>query len=164
MVKVLFVCLGNICRSPMAEAVFASQVVQAGLQHLIFTDSAGTANYHPGERPDHRTLKVLKLQGIQTPHLARQIQPADFTESDYIIAMDRQNLMDLERVAERHPGPTARLELMGAYCPEVPERGVPDPYYDDLAAFELVYNMLKPACQALLEHIRQDVLSAAAQS
>lgn len=155
MIQVLFVCLGNICRSTMAEGVFAHLVKQAGLQEQIGSDSAGTANYHPGRAPDARTLAVLTHYEIAYTHRARQITPADFERFNYILAMDGANLADLKRVAQGLPGHTARLDMMGAYLPLQAGRcvPVPDPYYEDDSAFEEVYQMLYPACQQLLRQI-----------
>jgi len=159
MIHVLFVCLGNICRSPMAEAIFAHQVQQAGLSQQLQADSAGTANYHTGGRPDHRTLKILARHGIQTAHRARQVSRSDFQTFDYILAMDHHNLENLQRMqaslAQRPEGVKARLELMGAYELEQPVlREVPDPYYGELDDFEQVYQMLAPACARLLQEIQ----------
>lgn len=156
MIHVLFVCLGNICRSPMAEAIFGHLVTQAGLQDKIAWDSAGTSNYHPGKLPDHRTRQVLENHGISTRHLARQIRNPDFEQYDYVLAMDQHNLRDLTRVFQSHPPSRSRLELMGAYCEDGNCEDVPDPYYGELEDFEAVYVMLEPACRRLLGQIRSE--------
>ena len=155
MIKVLFVCLGNICRSPMAEAIFHHQVQQADLGQSIHTDSAGTSNYHPGEPPDHRTLEVLRAQGIETQQTARQIKARDFQDFDYILAMDRNNFTNIERMADQQGKTHARLKMMGAYAEAAGEPNVPDPYYGDLKNFADVYAMLAPACENLLSEIRE---------
>ena len=153
MTQVLFVCLGNICRSPMAEAIFAHLVDQAGLSSAFQIDSAGTSNYHPGKRPDHRTLQVLAQHGIQIEHGARQVTPQDFENFDYILAMDQQNWIDLKHVQARAHQPKAILERMNAFDDQASGIDVPDPYYDGLPEFEAVYQMLLPSCQNLLKHI-----------
>lgn len=157
MIQVLFVCLGNICRSPMAEAIFAHLVQQAELNEKIFTDSAGTSNYHPDEPPDRRTLQVLKQNGIFTQHRARQIRHQDFESFDYVVAMDHQNLENMHRWVRQQPPLKARLCLMGEFELDCSTpRAVPDPYYGDLADFEEVYAMLLPACEKLLQDIRRE--------
>lgn len=140
--RVLMVCLGNICRSPMAEAVLAHLAPQWSV------DSAGTGAWHVGEAPDRRTLAVLRQHGIATSHRGRQVQPADFRAFDLILAMDRQNLRDL--TALRPADATARLALLGDYDPEgVAE--VPDPYYDGPEAFAAVYAQCERCCRALVD-------------
>ena len=157
MIQVLFICLGNICRSPMAEAIFAHQVDNAGLSHTIKTDSAGTSNYHPGELPDRRTRQILESHGIKTTHLARQILHSDFNNFDYILAMDHQNLENLSRIYRQMKAPLAKLALIGDYeSAQNTPRAVPDPYYGELDDFETVYQMLEPACANLLKEIRQE--------
>jgi protein-tyrosine phosphatase len=138
--RVLMVCLGNICRSPMAEAVLAN------LRPDWTVDSAGTGGWHAGERPDHRTLSELQRHGIATRHRGRQVAVGDFTDFDLILAMDRQNLRDLQRL--RPAGATARLELLGAHDPDgVAE--VPDPYHDGPEAFAAIYRQITRCCTDL---------------
>lgn len=134
--RVLMVCLGNICRSPMAEAVLAH------LRPDWTVDSAGTGGWHAGERPDHRTLAELKRHGIATAHRARQVAAGDFRRFDLILAMDAQNLRDLQAI--RPTDATARLELLD------PD-GVPDPYYDGAEAFAAIYTQIDRCCRKLAQ-------------
>src|SRR5688572_13800322 len=102
--RVLFVCLGNICRSPLAEGVFSSLVHARGLEARYRIDSAGTGGWHAGERPDARAIAVARRNGVQLTSLARQVEPADLEEFDYLIAMDRENLRELTALARTHGG------------------------------------------------------------
>jgi len=151
-IKVLFVCLGNICRSPMAEAVFQEQVRQAGLDNAIEIDSAGTGSWHIGETAHPGTLDVLRRQGIAYNGRARQIRRSDLEQYDYVLTMDRSNLHDVRRMAGDS---RAEIRLFLSYAHEaglVTEEQVPDPYYDD--RFDYVYNLVSKGSQALLAHIR----------
>jgi len=151
-VRVLFVCLGNICRSPMAEAVFQHLVDEAGLSDRIEIDSAGTGGWHVGE-PAHRgTRRVLFQHGITYTGAARQIETRDFSRFDYVLAMDDANLSDLRRMMPAHSPATLRRFL--DFLPDAPTREVPDPYYD--GNFEGVYDLVRAGAEALLAHIRQD--------
>ncbi len=152
--NVLFVCLGNICRSPMAEAICAQQGQAAGLE--LHCDSAGTANYHPNERPDYRTLDVLMEQGIHTTHLARQIRDQDWQTFDYILAMDAANLADLKRQQQRLAPTHAELLPMGLFDPERGDSipNVPDPYYGEIEDFREVYTQLERCCGEFLNWVQ----------
>ena len=151
-VRVLFVCLGNICRSPMAEAVFQHYVDEADLSDAIQVDSAGTSDWHAGEGAHRGTLQVLRQHGIDYAGRARQISPRDFEQFDYILAMDRSNLADLRRLIPAEA--RAELRTFMDYAPDAPTRDVPDPYYN--GRFEEVYQLVQQGARGLLEHIRRE--------
>jgi protein-tyrosine phosphatase len=147
-VRVLFVCLGNICRSPMAEGVFRHLVAQAGLADRIVADSAGTGAWHVGEPPHHGTRRVLCERGIDYSHQARAVAPDDLTRFDYLIALDSENLADLRRLARGgHP----KIARLLDYAPSARTRDVPDPYYT--GGFDAVYDLVEQGCRGLLERI-----------
>ena len=150
--SVLFVCLGNICRSPTAHAVFAESVRSARLESSIDVDSAGTGDWHIGHPPDRRAQEYAKRRNYDLSELrARQVVPADFGQFDYILAMDKQNLADLEVL--RPQGSEARLSLFLDFLPSV-GLDVPDPYYGGDAGFDRVLDLVEQASAGLLEHIR----------
>jgi protein-tyrosine phosphatase len=147
--RVLFVCLGNICRSPVAENVFRHLVEEAGLDHEFEIDSAGTGSWHVGERPDRRAASVALARGIELRGYARQVTVEDLSTYDHVIAMDRDNLRELQRLA-RAGVATARIELLRAYDPERDGDDVPDPYYGGASGFENVFEIVSRSCRSLL--------------
>lgn len=149
-ISVLFVCLGNICRSPMAEGVFQQMVNEAGLAEKIRVDSAGTGDWHAGEQAHPGTRRVLAKHGIAYHGRARQITAADIKQHHYIVAMDESNVQDL--MAQY--GRPANLYRLLNFASQTHERNVPDPYYT--GNFEYVYQLLVDGCQGLLETIRRD--------
>lgn len=156
MVRVLFVCLGNICRSPMAEGLFLHYIKQAGLQDKIRVDSAGTGGWHAGERPDGRMLETAKRHDIPLPSRARKTRVNDFEEYDYILAMDESNLDDLKLLADGSTDSRAQLLKMRYFDVNAPNTDVPDPYWGGDQGFENVFQMLDRSTQKLLTHIRSE--------
>jgi protein-tyrosine phosphatase len=153
MIRVLFVCMGNICRSPMAEGVFRELVAQAGVSDQFELDSAGTIGYHAGE-PAHRgTRLILEQNGIHYEGRSRQITHQDLTHFDYLIVMDEENFHDVQRLnGQRSANP--KLHRLLDFASETPIREVPDPYYS--GGFDEVYQLVLAGCQGLLDHIRTE--------
>ena len=152
-VSVLFVCMGNICRSPTAEAVFRHYVENAGLTESIQIDSAGTHDYHIGDPPDARTRSAAQQRGYDMSSLrGRQVEPGDFHRFDYVLAMDKANLAILHDIA---PAGTTSAQLFLDYAQHHQEHEVPDPYYGGADGFERVLDMVEDGAQGLLQHIRQ---------
>lgn len=151
MTRILFVCLGNICRSPTAQGVFTSRLLSRGLQVDIEVDSAGTGGYHQGEAPDRRATAAARQRGYDITHLrARAVTDSDFERFDLILAMDRSNL---ENLLDRAPESVRqRIGLFMDYAPGWPEE-VPDPYFGGAEGFEQVLDMLEAASDALLDSL-----------
>lgn len=151
MINVLFVCLGNICRSPLAEGVFMHQVYSRSLGDQFRADSAGTASYHIGRLADKRSIAVALAYGIELTHKARAFRVSDFEEFDYIVAMDKQNYKDIKRLEPE--GSKAQVVLMRDYDHELKGGEVPDPYYGEHKDFEDVYGILDRSCHNLLDEL-----------
>jgi len=152
LINVLFVCLGNICRSPMADGVFQNMVAEAGLSAQIHVDSAGTAGYHVGETAHSGTLKTLKKHGINYTSRSRQLHHQDFDKFDYILAMDEDNLASIRSSLASNNQATVRLFL--DYADGQKTREVPDPYYN--GRFDEVYDLVLAGSKGLLEAIRKE--------
>lgn len=152
MIKVLFVCMGNICRSPTAEGVFRHQVAAAGLSDRIVIDSAGTHDYHIGEPPDRRSQKAALRRSYDLSGLrGRLVGPVDFHEFDYILAMDRKNLANLQQICPAQH--LHKLNLFMEFSRKFVQREVPDPYYGGEQGFENVLDMAEDAASGLLAAI-----------
>jgi protein-tyrosine phosphatase len=152
-VKVLFVCMGNICRSPTAHGVFQSLVDAASLSEKILIDSAGLHSFHVGNPPDLRSQTVARGHGVELSHLvARQFVSADFMNFDFLLAMDESNYSGMQRLLPKSP--RGQLSMMLEYSSKYDQTEIPDPYYGD-DGFELVYDMVTDACAGLLKTIQQ---------
>ena len=153
--KVLFVCLGNICRSPTAEGVFRRYVQDAGLAERILIDSAGTGDYHIGDAPDARACEAASRRGYDLSKLrARQVSRDDFERFDYVLAMDEENLRTLTRLAP--PDHRHKLKMLTDFSSQHAQY-VPDPYAGGPQGFELVLDLVEDAAQGLLRHIQAEL-------
>jgi protein-tyrosine phosphatase len=153
-VKILFVCLGNICRSPTAEGVLRAIAARDFPSLAIEVDSAGTADYHVGEPPDRRTVAAARRRGYELGSLrARLVQREDFLRFDQLLAMDRANLATLE--SRRPPGASARLGLFMEFAPDSEFDEVPDPYYGGIEDFERVLDLCEAAARGLLSRLAE---------
>ena len=156
--RLLFVCLGNICRSPAAEGVFLHLIAREGLEDRFLVDSAGTGGWHAGNPADRRMRAAAERRGIHLPSRARQIALADFTAFDRILTMDDDNLRNVRSLASElgeRPG-LARIEPMTSHCRLHQAREVPDPYYGGEQGFEQVLDLLEDACAGLLETLLRE--------
>lgn len=154
--SVLFVCLGNICRSPTAEGVFRRLAQEAGLDGRIHVDSAGTGGYHVGAPPDARALAAALARGIDLSEIrARKVSSEDFEVFDLILAMDEDNLLELREIAPERS--RARVALLLDYAPGQSGRAVPDPYYGGKNGFERVLDLVNEACAGLVQELRRRI-------
>jgi protein-tyrosine phosphatase len=161
--RILFVCLGNICRSPTAEGAMRALVRDAGLQDEIELDSAGTGSWHVGSPPDRRASATARARGIALEGSAREVRRADFDEFDLLLAMDRSNLSALRQLAPSEQA-RAKVRLLREFDPanaHTPpaDLDVPDPYYGASGGFEEVLDLVQAACAGLLEQIRQGTVA-----
>lgn len=156
MKKILFVCLGNICRSPLAEAIFLHKVRERQVDHHFLADSCGTANYHVGDTPDPRTIKNAFTNGVTIQHAGRQLHKGDLEVFDLILAMDESNLTNIFRL----PGADeyrSKIKLMRAYDPERNDDSVPDPYYGAEKDFQQVFEILDRSMEHLLVELLDNI-------
>jgi protein-tyrosine phosphatase len=157
-IHICFVCLGNICRSPLAEGVFKSLVQQEGLQGEIQVSSAGVGGWHVGELPDERMLQTAKNNGILLNSRARQFQPADFQGTDLVLAMDRSNWVTLEQMSPSPEG-IEKIRMFRSFDPQAEGNlDVPDPYYGGNQGFDNVFEMVSRTCPEILDFIRKEKL------
>ncbi|XP_018590579.1 low molecular weight phosphotyrosine protein phosphatase isoform X1 [Scleropages formosus] len=149
--SVLFVCLGNICRSPIAEAVFRKMTTERGVVNDWRIDSAATSTYEIGNPPDHRGQACMRKHGVSMRHVARQVTKEDFASFDHILCMDESNLRDLNRKANAVKNLKAKIELLGTYDPQK-QLIIKDPYYGSDEDFDMVYDQCLRCCKAFLDN------------
>lgn len=150
--RVLFVCLGNICRSPLAESVLRHLARERGVERELEIDSAGTSGYHAGSPPDRRSVATARARGVDVTGASRQLRGADLEEFDYVVVMDAENLAEVERLQRRARG-GARVHRLREWDPDPSEPDVPDPYYGGEGGFERVHELVERCCAALLDHL-----------
>ena len=154
-IRVLMVCLGNICRSPTAEAMLRRKVREAGLDDRVEVDSAGTADYHVDSPPDRRAVAHGERRGLRMQQLrGRQVERADFERFDWILAMDEDNLANLKRI--RPAGSRAKVALLLSFAPQAGAREVPDPYYGGADGFEHVLDLVEAAADGFIGSVRSN--------
>ncbi len=147
--KLLFICLGNICRSPVAEGIFLHLARERGVASRFEVESAGTGAWHVGHPPDRRSIEVARRHGVALPSTARQVCPDDFVRFDHLIVMDRQNEADLREMG----APMEKACLLLSFHPGPPFLEVPDPYYGGPDGFEQMFDLLHRSCLGLLDHL-----------
>lgn len=152
MVRILFVCLGNICRSPLAEGVFRALARERGVEDRFAIDSAGISGYHEGSPPDRRSAETARRRGVELTGRSRRLVADDLRRFDWVIAMDEDNLEAI-RELEARAGGTARVHRLREWDPEPDALDVPDPYYGGPRGFDQVHDIVERSCAALLDHL-----------
>ena len=153
MVKILFICVGNICRSPTAEGVFRNFIEINNLEHKVKIDSVGTGSWHIGHPPDERSQKAASQRGYDISNQrSRLINNKDISESDYLLAMDAENIITLKKMITKDKHNKLRRFL--EFAPHLNQLDIPDPYYNELNGFELVLDLIEEASKGLLAHIQ----------
>jgi protein-tyrosine phosphatase len=156
-IKILFVCLGNICRSPLAEAIFKHKIKERNLQDHVDVTSCGTANYHVGDSPDPRTIKNALKNGVVIDHLGRQLSAQDLESYDFIIAMDKSNHSNILKL-ENAKDHSHKIKLMRSFDLNPAGEEVPDPYYGDEAGFQNVFDILSHSVDSFIQFLEKEHL------
>lgn len=155
-IRILFICLGNICRSPIAEGVFIHLAKERGVGDRFVVDSAGTGNWHCGERPDPRAVAAAERRGVHLPSCARQLNTDDFDEFDLFVCMDESNRRNVLRLG----APESKVRLLLSFEPEATAREVPDPYQHGPKQFDEVFEMVHRACTCMLDQLLREGVTA----
>ena len=156
--KILFVCLGNICRSPLAEAIFLHHLKIAGVEDKFSADSCGTSGHHAGDNPDSRTIRNARKNGIEIQHIGRQFSLQDFSSADMIVAMDKKNFSNIQSLAFQNGFHKADIRMMRSFDPEAHEDfDVPDPWYGGEEGFEEVFQILWRSCGRLASDLTKSI-------
>lgn len=158
-IKILFVCLGNICRSPLAKGLFNQFAMESGLSDFLEADACGTAGHHQGQEPDARTLRNARKNGIEIRHRARKLQPSDFESFQLILTMDAANFRDTLSLAHRNGFSNADIRLLRSFDPDSPHphAEVPDPWYGGEEGFEEVFQILHRSCRTLVNQLEMSI-------
>ena len=154
--KILFVCLGNICRSPTAEGIFQHLVNERGLQPYFLIDSAGTSAWHIGEPANSKSRQTANKHGIELNSRARKFEPADLEEFDLILAMDHENLQNIKQLDKQNRF-SDKIKLMRDYDPQPGDDEVPDPYYGGMDGFQHVFDVVRRSCEAMLDKLENRI-------
>lgn len=156
-IKILFVCLGNICRSPLAEAIFKHKIKEKGLENRVEVNSCGTANYHIGDTPDPRTIKNALKNGVVINHLGRQLSSQDLAAYDFILAMDKSNHTNILKLSNASDH-AHKIKLMRSFDLNYSGEEVPDPYYGDEAGFQHVFDVLSHSVESFITFLEKEHL------
>jgi protein-tyrosine phosphatase len=154
--KICFVCLGNICRSPTAEGIFQHLVNERGLQSFFYIDSAGTSAYHIGEPANSKSRDVARKHGVELQSRARRFTSSDLEEFDLILAMDHENLRNIQQLDSRNQF-GQKIKLMRDFDPTPGDGSVPDPYYGGIDGFQHVFDVVKRSCESLLDELEENI-------